>query len=75
VEGADGDVVSVWREEGGYDGDYLAEAADQSEENFLGLAEGKFHGAEATIGDMTTGVQIWGYKIKPGISGILLIWN
>jgi hypothetical protein len=53
----------------------LAQAADGSEENFLGLAEGKFNEAEATIGDMTTGAQMCGYKVEAGIRGVLLpVW-
>jgi hypothetical protein len=44
----------------------LAEAADGSESDSLGLVQSRFNEAEATIGDSTSGAQMWGYKVKAG---------
>jgi hypothetical protein len=44
----------------------LAETADGSESNSLGLVQSRFNEAEATIGDATSGAQKWGYKVKGG---------
>jgi hypothetical protein len=44
----------------------LAEAADGSESDSLGVVQSRFNEAEATIGDATSGAQMWGYIVKAG---------
>jgi hypothetical protein len=54
----------------------LAEAAETTEKELLGLVQTRFKEAEAIIGDVATTRQVWAYRAKAGVrtSGRVLLF-